>query len=188
MAELRFDKIQPQADEIKKLLNFNIPIIATCRNQKYNDSQRFEILKTAVENGAAYVDIEIESTEEYRKKLTETARKNACKIIISYHNFEETPAIAELKNIVAQAKRHDADLLKIVTTAQNCKDVARILSLYQIEKNIIAFAMGELGKNSRIESFKLGAPFIYAAFEEGSESATGQMTKQQVEKILNDMK
>ena len=188
MAELRLDKIQPKLSEIQKLLKFDIPIIATCRSEKYNDEQRFEILKIAAKNGAAYIDIEIESTEDYCEKLKEIARKNNCKIIISYHNFEKTPDINELKNIIEQAKKHNADLIKIVTTAQTNNDVIRLLSLYETEKNIIAFAMGELGKSSRIESFKLGAPFIYAAFEEGQESAAGQMSMLQVNEILKDLR
>ncbi|MDR3226142.1 MAG: type I 3-dehydroquinate dehydratase [Prevotellaceae bacterium] len=184
MAELRFDKIQPKTEEISKLLQFKIPVIATCRKGIYNDCQRLKILTIAAENKATYMDIELESDKNYREKLIDIAHSNKCKIIISYHNFNETPDIATLKNIEEQAKTYNPDFIKIVTTAQKTEDNLQILSLYEKEKNLIAFAMGELGKHSRIESFKLGSPFIYAAYKREQKSADGQMTMDEIKKIL----
>jgi 3-dehydroquinate dehydratase type I len=184
MAELRLDKIQPEPNELKKLLSFKIPVIATCRAGFYNDDKRLELLTIAVKNGATYIDIESESDENYRKTLIDVANLYNCKIIISYHNFDETPDIDILKNIVKQAETFNPAFIKIVTQAQTIDDNSKILSLYKIEKRLIAFAMGELGKESRIESLLLGAPFIYAAYDNGQESAEGQITMNELKKIL----
>jgi 3-dehydroquinate dehydratase type I len=184
MAELRLDKIQPEISEIKKLLAFKIPVIATCRKGIYNDDNRLKMLTVAAENGATYIDIEIESDKTYSKKLIDVAHCNNCKIIISYHNFNETPDIIALKNIIEQAKTFNPDFIKIVTKALAIEDNSTVLSLYETEKKLIAFAMGEYGKKSRRKSFELGAPFIYAAYEKGCESAEGQMTMDEIKKKL----
>ncbi|MDR0420207.1 MAG: type I 3-dehydroquinate dehydratase, partial [Prevotellaceae bacterium] len=109
MAELRLDKIQPNSVELQKLLAFNIPIIATCREGVYSDDERMELLTAAVKNGASHIDIELESNENYRKTLISTAHFYNCKIIISYHNFHETPDVDTLKNIVVHAKTFNPD-------------------------------------------------------------------------------
>ncbi|MDR0754840.1 MAG: type I 3-dehydroquinate dehydratase [Prevotellaceae bacterium] len=188
MAELRLDKIKPEPNEIKKLLMFEIPLIATCRTGIYNDDERLKLLTVAAKNGATYIDIELESDENYRKKLIDVARSFNRKIIISYHNFNETPDIDILKNIISQAGIFNPDFIKIVTRAQKIDDISIILSLYETEKRLIAFSMGELGKKTRIKSLELGAPFIYAACEEGRQSAEGQMTVEELNKILNNEK
>ena len=142
------------------------------------------MLIIAAKNGATYIDIELESDENYKKQLIDTARSCNCKIIISYHNFNETPDVDRLKSIVAQAKTFNPDFIKIVTKALVTDDNSRIFSLCETEKNLIAFTMGESGKESRIKSLKLGAPFIYAAYEQEQQSAEGQMTLNELKKIL----
>lgn len=185
MAELRFDKIQSKISDIKKLLDTEIPIIATCRSGFYSDEQRFEILSEAIKNGAAYVDIEIDSAEEYFQKLITVARCCNCKVIISYHNFKETPEENILRNIISQAAKYKPDLIKIVTTAQTFEDAGRIVNLQQQNEKIIAFAMGKCGEISRLQSYKHGAPFIYAAYTRNRKSAKGQLTVDEIKKYFD---
>jgi 3-dehydroquinate dehydratase type I len=184
MAELRLDKMQFESNELKKLLTFKIPLIATCRTGIYNDDKRLELLTFMAKNGATYIDVELESDENYKKKLVDTARSYNCKIIMSYHNFNETPDADTLKNIIAKAKAANPDFIKIVTQALTVNDNSIILSLYKTEKKLIAFSMGKLGKESRIKSLKLGSPFIYAAYSKKQQSAEGQMTVNKLKKIL----
>ena len=184
MAELRFDRILPKKSEIKRLLTFKIPIIATCRNGFYNDEQRLEILTEAIKNGATYVDIEIDSTEEYLQKLIVIANCYNCKIIISYHNFIETPDENFLERIIIEAEKYNPYLIKIVTIARTLADVERVIFLQQQKKKIIAFAMGEHGKISRLLSYDCGAPFIYAAYTHDSKSAEGQLTVDEIKKFF----
>jgi 3-dehydroquinate dehydratase len=44
----------------------------------------------------------------------------------------------------------------------------------------VCFAMGELGKVSRLLSPLFGGYFTFASFDRGSETATGQMTIQEM--------
>ena len=55
-------------------------------------------------------------------------------------------------------------------------DVTRILSLYDEyeEGRLVAFAMGEAGRSSRLECLRLGSPFTYAALTSEEAAAPGQ--------------
>ena len=53
---------------------------------------------------------------------------------------------------------------------------------------IVAFAMGPLGLASRILCPLAGGEFTYAAIEKGAESAPGQITVTELQKIYRIMK
>ena len=75
--------------------------------------------------------------------------------------------------------------VKIVTNAKTINDSSNILSLYSnsTNTNLIAFAMGDNGRMSRILCLYLGAPFTYVSL--GKPIAPGQFSLEQVKKILN---
>jgi 3-dehydroquinate dehydratase-1 len=187
MAELRLDLMQLQPAQIQALLQYKIPIVATCREGKYSQSERAELLKFAIANGATFVDIEVEADEAYRQALVDFAKKNNCKVIISYHNFEGTPSVAELKNIINTCRNMGADVVKLITTARTAHDSARVLSLYETEKDLVTFAMGEAGKITRIACLYLGAPFTYASMGAGKEAASGQMTAENMREVVRKL-
>jgi 3-dehydroquinate dehydratase type I len=187
MAELRLDLMQLHVTQIEKLLQQKIPTVVTCREGKYNRSERLELLRLAIQNGASYVDIEVEAEESYRKSLIEIAQKHRCKAIISYHNFDCTPSHSELRNIISSCHSMGAAVVKLITAAQSAQDSARILSLYETEKNLVAFAMGEAGKITRLACLYLGAPFTYASMGAGKEAAAGQMTAESMKEIVRIM-
>jgi 3-dehydroquinate dehydratase-1 len=76
--------------------------------------------------------------------------------------------------------------VKIVTNAKTINDASSILSLYNnsSKANIIAFAMGDNGRMSRILCLYLGSPFTYVSL--GKPVAPGQFSLEQVKKILNE--
>jgi 3-dehydroquinate dehydratase type I len=179
MAEIRLDSVPCTPAQIVQLFSrAKIPLIATFRP---TGAARFEALKTAVNAGAAYVDIETDAP--YLTALMQEARKAKCKVILSYHDFERTPGNEELQSIVMQMRASQPSLLKIATYAHTAADAERILSLYKTEKNLLAFCMGKEGQASRIKSCSLGAPFIYAAPDHGVATADGQLTVSQIKQL-----
>ena len=48
------------------------------------------------------------------------------KIIVSSHNYQCTPSVEDLGNLVARIQSTGADIVKIATTANEITDVARI--------------------------------------------------------------
>lgn len=184
MAELRLDLMQLQSAQIQALLMHKIPTVATCREGLFSQGERMELLKFAIQNGATFVDIEVESEVNYRKTLVDIAKKYGCKVIISYHNFKATPSIAEMKQVITECRGMGADVVKLITTAHTAQDSTRILSLYENEKKLVAFAMGDAGKITRLACLYLGAPFTYASMGTGKEAAEGQMTAESMREVV----
>lgn len=51
------------------------------------------------------------------------------KVIVSSHNYQETPSAEALGNLVATIQATGADIVKIATTALDITDVARIFQI-----------------------------------------------------------
>ena len=75
--------------------------------------------------------------------------------------------------------------IKIVTFAKTNNDSSRILSLYNNSFNVklIAFAMGDFGKMSRVLCLYFGSPFTYVSL--GKPVAPGQFSLDQIKSIVN---
>ncbi len=184
MAEIRIDLCGLNLQTTNEVFShIQKPTIATCRPDYCNDEQRTDLLKAAIEAGATYVDVEIESPETFKKQVMDFAKAHNCKNIISYHNYEKTPSSQELKTIVDDCFAQGADIAKIATMAQTKADSARVLSLYAEYSNIVALAMGAEGKITRIANLCLGSPFSFAAVSLEHISAQGQMTVQQMKTL-----
>jgi 3-dehydroquinate dehydratase-1 len=187
-AELRIDQTDFSDIEVKELFALPVDIIATCRPGTKEDSLRESLLLAAIISGASYVDIEVNADIDYFYKLQDKAKQQNCKLIVSYHNFEHTPQMSELEDILNQCLRREADIAKLACRVHSAADCARILSLYQEERNIIAFGLGKMGTFTRIASLFLGAPFTYAALAPGKETADGQPDRQRLKSILDALR
>jgi 3-dehydroquinate dehydratase I len=77
-----------------------------------------------------------------------------------------------------------------VTSACGFADNLTLLKLIKQfpDTDIVAFAMGEAGKISRILSPLAGGYFTYACLNAGKESADGQMTVRELLEIYNCLK
>lgn len=147
-------------------------------------------LVRAIEAGARYVDVEMEAQKQMSKRVRQAAHENGTVFIRSYHDFEGTDSVDGLKALVEKCVYHGADLVKIVTTAQTDYDADRLMSLYEwcaeeksqgndriaalADGGLIAFCMGEAGRQSRMDCLKYGAPYTYAAMSEEDAAAPGQ--------------
>jgi len=176
LAELRLDLLDLNKNQVIRLLRLQSKIVATCRAGKFSDSERMELMETAISNGAAYVDIELEMPARMRERLIGMAKGRGCKVIISYHNFETTPQPPELMDIIKNCRASGADIVKIACQVNDSDDSANLMSLYSKEKNIISFGMGVEGLITRLAAPLLGAEFTYAAADNNSKTGPGQVT------------
>lgn len=184
MAEVRLDRCPLTDDEIEELFSeSDTPLIATCRIAESPSEQEAERrLRLAIEAGARFADLEIEAPAQMSKEFQHLCRKSGTEIIRSYHNFEDTPDIEVLQMALARCFRYGADIAKIVTTCHTAEDAARIESLYTIvlegvdslQGRLVAFGMGDAGRDTRLECLRRGAPFTYAALTEAEATAPGQ--------------
>ena len=176
--ELRIDYITELQDAEKCIEDSfkykTKPVIITNRPEReggrFNGSEhdRVRLLQKAIDLGADYVDVEYDSSNHITKL-------GSSKIIISYHNFKETPQ--NLGKIYNDICLHKPDIVKIVTYANDITDNIRIFDLLDTANlPTISFCMGELGQISRILTGKFGGLLTFASLERGKESAPGQLT------------
>jgi len=104
--------------------------------------------------------------------------------LVSWHDFKKTPKTTELQNKIKQMSKFSSNV-KIVSTAKSTDDSTRMLGLYNKrgKNNLISFAMGDLGKISRILCLYLGSPYTYVSL--GKAVAPGQFSVDEVNKIIN---
>lgn len=149
-------------------------------------------LITAIHAGAAFVDLEIEAPPMMSKRLRRETRENGTVFVRSYHDYKGTDSIEALKALTEKCFAIGADIAKIVTMAAPCtgdnqsSDVDRVLSLYDHfdPAKLIAFAMGDAGKTSRIQCLAKGSPFTYASLNEEDAAAPGQMSTEEMRSII----
>lgn len=180
MAEIRLDKCPLGIDDIEELFSSSdTPLIATCRVVGDGAStwpEAEEKLSAAIKAGAAYADLEIEAPKEMGKRLRRLCSEYGTQMIRSCHFYESTPAIEVLQGCAGKCRRFGGDIVKIVAMAHSEEDAERVLSLYDVNMpfRLIAFAMGDEGRKSRLRCLKFGAPFTYAALSESEAAAPGQ--------------
>lgn len=193
LSELRGDLCGFSTSQVEELASLNPNLIITCRSSRAGGSktekEALELITAAIRHGAKYADIEIEASQDHLEYIKAYAVANSCKLIISYHNFTGTPSLDELFQIRTLCERKGAAVVKIVTTAHTTEDAMRVLSLYNFHKDghtvpLIAFAMGEAGRFTRLSCLSLGSPFTYCSID-GAETAPGQYSADEAEQILN---
>ena len=186
-AEIRLDFVKPAdvpdvLDSIKEKLS---RCVCTLRPKneggKFSGSEkeRVSILKLITEYNPFLLDVEF-NTLKKNQKLRQYLKKSKTSILVSWHNFKKTPDTKKLNLTLKQMKKF-SNYVKIVTVAKSINDTTKILSLYNKSSkiNLIAFAMGEEARFSRILCLHLGSPFTYVSL--GKAVAPGQFS-------LDDMK
>jgi 3-dehydroquinate dehydratase-1 len=188
MVEIRYDLIKESPGEIRQILDSNIKQIASCRPGKYTQEERMGLLQSAIENGASYIDVEIDSTGIFLDRIINTCRNKDCNLIISYHNYEITPGIIELRNILDSCFNAGANVAKLACTVKNVKDNARLLSLYEISGRKVILGMGEQGRITRIAALQMGAEFTFVSLNDQDSTAPGQLTYADYQTLKNLVK
>jgi 3-phosphoshikimate 1-carboxyvinyltransferase len=194
LAEIRLDLTQLNREETAALFRSKKDLIATCRayEMPYPESRKmllWAILgsRTRKSKGKRYIDLDYDSPEDYRNELITAARKGGFKIILSYHNFNNTESYERLCEIYENSRERGADIVKLVTNAKTIQECSRLIRLYKQypKDSLVTFSIGDEGKFTRLLSHSIGAPFIYCALDEESRTAPGQFTVAEAERLTS---
>ena len=188
--EIRFDFMKPNKVPIAlRLMKKHLSrCICTLRPRKEggkfssNEKNRISILKLIAEYNPYLLDVEY-NTIRKNKNLHQYLKKTRTNLLISWHDFAKTPNIGYLKSMQKKMAKFSKNI-KIVTTAKSMKDTLGILSLYKFQNNtnLIAFAMGDYGRMSRILCTQLGSPYTYVSL--GKPVAPGQFSLDEIKSIF----
>ena len=181
LVELRLDYLQGEV-QVKRLLRDRpCPVIMTCRRKsdggrwEHSEEARLTLLRTAIVEGADYVDLEDDVAAGIR-------RYGVTKRIISHHDFQKTPA--DLTLLHKRLTSMDADVVKIAAMANHPTDNLRMLQMVHASRlPTVGICMGDIGAPTRILGGRYGAPFTYATFNDDRVLAPGQIGWRQMREM-----
>ncbi|KAK2992669.1 hypothetical protein RJ640_014919 [Escallonia rubra] len=186
LVEIRLDSLKsfssPKAEIEFLVQRCPLPTLFTYRpiweGGQYDgdENSRLGVLRLAMELGADYIDVELQAVDEFNNSMHKD-KPAKCKLIVSSHNYQNTPSVEDLGNLVARIQASGADIVKFATTAVDITDVARVFQItVHSQVPIIAMVMGERGLMSRILCPKFGGYLTFGTLQSGVVSAPGQPT------------
>lgn len=176
----------------------NIPVIFTCRHfdegghKKIGQEDRIKIIKKSLESGLAdIVDVEMINNKEFIEEIKNLVIKYKKHLILSHHNFNETPDEEFILNKIIEGERLGADITKLAVMANSYEDVLKLFNATyrakskEVDIPIITMSMGDYGKITRVFGEYFGVDMTFAVGK--SVSAPGQISVDKVRKILKLM-
>ncbi|GMG99661.1 hypothetical protein Nepgr_001501 [Nepenthes gracilis] len=194
VVEIRLDCLRSfnPTEDLKALIKQStLPTLVTYRpiweggQYEGDEEKRQDALRLAMEFGADYIDVELQVAYDFNQSIAGKKPDNF-KVIVSSHNFHNTPSLEAIGNLVARIQATGADIVKIATTALDITDVARMFHItVHSQIPIIGIVMGEKGLISRLLTPKFGGYLTYGALEAGAISAPGQPTAKDLLDLYN---
>ncbi len=183
IAELRIDRysshdLSDVLAEVRSFAGFHtiatIRIAAERGDWTGSEANRLGLFMSVLPEVDA-IDIELAATE-ILPELVAAAKGLGKVVIISNHNFTETPPQSELETMAERAKGLGADLVKLSAWAKSWTDIRCLASftLQHAELGLIVIAMGPRGGVSRVFFPALGSRVTYAHIDE--HPVSGQLT------------
>lgn len=155
------------------------------------EDARMGALLEAVAENSEYVDLELLAPDESHLKMRMALQESETRLILSWHNFQDTPTREELVGRMALMQDKGADIGKIITTAHSSEDVLRVLALQEVAQQLdfplIAFCMGRPGVISRVATCDLGGYMTYCAVSADEATAPGQLSVSVLREIYSLM-
>ena len=133
------------------------------------------------------IDYELSNAPDDLKKLREVSAANGVTMIMSYHNFQQTPDAATLDGKFSAAEKLGADVAKVAVMPQNAQDVLVLLAATDRARQsigipLISMSMGGVGSLSRIMGGVFGSAATFAVGK--SSSAPGQIAIEDLRAVL----
>jgi len=171
--EMRIDlmemPLETTVEFLEKVHAARIPSIGTLRETETNRQKRLDICREIL----PFVDaLDVELGSPLAEKIHAMTQGKI--IIVSEHDFEKTPDIPALKDMVDRSIRQGAHIVKIAAMANDRSDITRLLRFTEdTDVPMVSISMGPLGTISRVLAPLFGSLYSYA-FVHGS-VAPGQL-------------
>lgn len=143
-----------------------------------------------LESSGNFLDLDINDQKEDLDFIRREKLNN--KLIVSYHNYQNTPGLSDLESLVSKMDIYNPTIYKFSCFCKDEEDGVKLLTLLvkfkKENKKFLISGMGKEGKIVRIYSAVWGNEFNFAPVDQSGESATGQITKNVLENILEVLK
>ncbi|MFS0643981.1 type I 3-dehydroquinate dehydratase [Siminovitchia sp. 179-K 8D1 HS] len=176
-----------------------LPLLFTIRSEKEGGqrislSEEKKVALLCEISNSKYVDLidyEVSNEAAYVQELRRQTRVNEKKLVLSYHNFDNTPPNEELLKKLFQAEFYGADIAKAAVMPTNKDDVFRLLQVTKkadeaMNIPIITMSMGSLGALSRMIGWLYGSVVTFGFGVKNS--APGQIPIEELQQMLKMLK
>ena len=169
IVELRLDAFRPPLPIPGDLEEAKRPYLLTLRHpdeggcgSPLSATERNLVLAPLVP-GAAAIDLEVAYASEMEDTI-DRARASGTAVVLSAHDFEQTPTLDALGQLVEKGQKLGADVVKIASRTESASDVTRLLALFDSfpDVNLALMGMGPLGMASRLLAAQCGSVLNYA--------------------------
>ena len=192
VVEVRLDQMPEEKDWLNQcnmIQRAGLPVILTVRHQSEGgkwagpEDRRLDLYRQALAEVAA-VDVEYKSA--IAKQVAEAAKSLGKAAIISFHDFSQTPPLAELKTVVAKAQVF-AGMVKITTMTKKQEDVHVLQQLLKegCDVPLCVMGMGELGAQTRVSLARAGSCLVYGYLDKPM--APGQLSAAELVRQLRNV-
>lgn len=178
--EVWFDELgELNEEKLNKIFaDKRLPFIYKC--------QRPENIEKILQKKIEFIDLDISTPAKVIKEIRKKSPKTL--LIISFHDFNQTPPTKTLKNIAKKMKSKGADIIKIATQAKTFEDSIRMLSflseLHAKGEKAICLCMGAKGEITRTAGHLLGNYLMYAPIKDSDKTAPGQIIVNKLKWLL----
>lgn len=189
-----FAKVEEVLKELREVLG-NTPILMTFRTSKEGGEKAIEPesyaelnIKAAQTGYVDLIDVEIFTGDEIVKKIINGAHAAGVRVVASNHDFNGTPAKADIIYRLRKMQDMNADIPKIAVMPKNKKDVLTLLAATEematdyADRPIITMSMAGTGVISRICGEVFGSSMTFGAAKKAS--APGQMGVNDLNTVL----
>lgn len=192
------EKLKTAALDLRQTLG-ETPLLTTFRTAKeggnlaVDDETYFQIVRLVVENElTTAIDVELFHPKEGVMRIIKLAHDHGIKVIMSSHDFKQTPTDCEIYYRLHKMADLGADVAKIAVMPQNPADVLTLLLSATHQANeklglpLITMAMGDLGKVTRIAGAVFGSALTFGTV--GTASAPGQLSIADLRQALANLR
>jgi 3-dehydroquinate dehydratase-1 len=185
-----YDNVENLSDSLQALNTLrskigDIPLIYTCRIdaeggfKKIDRNKRLELIQASIRSkDLDIVDVELCNDSAFINEVKQAAGESGAGLILSYHNFNETPDADAIFAKLAQAQKMGADIAKVAVMPRGYGDVLTLLSATlkardALDVPLVTMAMGGEGGVTRLAGGLFGADITFAIGK--TASAPGQI-------------
>lgn len=170
-------------------------LLFTFRSHKEGGSKEIdeayykEMNQAVIRTGAVdLVDVELFSQEQVLKAIVSEAKANDVSVIMSNHDFIQTPSKEEIIARLRKMLEYGADLPKIAVMPNSVEDVLTLLEATSMMKQesdapIVTMSMGKFGLISRVSGELFGSALTFGSVQ--AASAPGQIPIDDLRAVLN---
>ncbi|MEX2948147.1 type I 3-dehydroquinate dehydratase [Staphylococcus warneri] len=200
--ELRIDQwanvseLKQVVDELNNL-PFDFKLLITYRSVSQggkghvNEVEYQNVIQDLInESDYDMLDIEWDDKKDKNTYLSfiNKAHQKGIQVVLSHHNFNETPSLEELKFTYYKMHQFEADYLKVAVMPNDEKDVLHLLEAVKdsadaLNQHIIGIAMSDIGIVSRTAQGVFGGTVSYGCLNEPQ--APGQIHIEELKKQID---